>query len=100
RKTRRGTNTTGDHNQSRLQRGCLDEHGTFIGHRISSGPTLPDRGGLLPGHCPIFFKDQPIDSLVRKRLGGRIVVMAVADNQTAVRALRNDEMDAMPKILT
>src|ERR1700719_1619966 len=91
--------TAGDHHDAHVAGRGIDEHRAVGGRGIGAHPALANSRRRASRRCGKFVENESIDSIIGKTIRRGRVVMAVTDDETAVCALHDDEMNPMLQML-
>ena len=76
----------------------INDPAVAVGGGIGAGPARAHRRASAE-HRTKFIEDQRVDRLVAERIGRRGIMVAVTDNQAAIGALRDDQVDAVREMI-
>src|SRR5258708_6839881 len=99
RETNRCARAAGYHHNAHVARWGIDEHRAIGGSRIGAHPAFADGRRRPARRCGKFAENEFIDMLVRKTILRGRVVMAITNDETAVRALHHDKMNPVLEML-
>lgn len=96
-KARTGAGAAGNHHQPDILMRRIAKR-RVAGGRVGSGPACGHRRLHLRKQPGEFAEDQPVDLFRPEGVGRGAIVMGIADDQRAIGALGDDQMDAVGEL--